>query len=63
LLPAWFHGDTGTWVRVVIRFAVAGVLWNMLRLFLRAQRVGRLRIAAAAAASALESPKQFDPKE
>lgn len=37
--PHWFHGaGFGNWVRIIVRFAIAGVLWDLLRLILRAQR-------------------------
>lgn len=41
LLPGWFHDTVGIWFRIVTRLAVAGGLWNLLRLFLKAQRHGR----------------------
>jgi hypothetical protein len=38
-----FFSDTaaGLWLRIVVRFAIAAVLLNLLRLFFRAQREGR----------------------
>jgi hypothetical protein len=47
LVPGWFHETAGIWVRIVIRLAVAAVLWNLLRLFLKAQRSGRRAAADA----------------
>lgn len=41
LLPEWFHDTIGSWVRVLSRLAVAAVLWNLLRVFLIAQRQPR----------------------
>lgn len=41
VLPSIFTETGGVWVRVVLRFAIALVLWNLLRLFFRAQREGR----------------------
>jgi len=45
LLPGWFREPAGIWVRLIIRLAVAAVLWNLLRLFLKAQRNGRREAA------------------
>jgi hypothetical protein len=35
----------GLWIRVAIRFAIALVLWNLLWLFVKAQRQGRSTVA------------------
>lgn len=43
LFPQVFLHGFWYMVRNVARFALAGVLWNMLRIFLRAQRDGRRR--------------------
>lgn len=40
--PGLFVGDGGQVLRVGSRLAVAAVLWNLLRLFLLAQRAGRI---------------------
>lgn len=39
--PWMFRGTGGLTIRIGSRLAVAAVLWNLLRLFLRAQRAGR----------------------
>jgi hypothetical protein len=39
--PHWFTEELGVIFRLVIRFAIAAVLWNLLRLYLRAQKEGR----------------------
>lgn len=39
--PWLFLGPAGLTIRIGSRLAVAAVLWNLLRLFLRAQRAGR----------------------
>lgn len=39
--PWLFLGTGGLTIRIGSRMAVAAVLWNLLRLFLRAQRAGR----------------------
>lgn len=44
-VPGIFADTGGTWVRIVLRFAIALVLWNLLRLFFRAQREGRSTVA------------------
>jgi len=41
LLIPWFRGEIGEWVRIVVRVAIGLVLWNVLRVFLKAQRSGR----------------------
>lgn len=38
----WANSDGGMWVRALSRFGIAAVLWNLLRVFLRAQRRGTL---------------------
>lgn len=35
----------GLLIRVLTRYAIAGVLWNLLRLFVKAQREGRSAVA------------------
>lgn len=41
--PQFFREGDGEWVRIVVRLALAGVLWNLLSLFLRAQGIGKRR--------------------
>jgi hypothetical protein len=41
--PHFFHDEVGQWFRIVSRTLIAGVLWNLLRLFFRAQGFGRRR--------------------
>lgn len=41
LLIPWLQGEIGDWIRIGVRFAIALVLWNVLRIFLKAQRSGR----------------------
>lgn len=38
VFPDTFHNDPGEWLRIVGRLFMAVVLWNLLKLFLRAQR-------------------------
>lgn len=40
LFPEWFVGSVGEFIRVATRVAIAGVFWNLLRLFILAQRSG-----------------------
>lgn len=35
--PDQMRGEVGEWIRITIRFATDGVLWNVLRVFLKAQ--------------------------
>ncbi len=41
--PSLFNGGLGVTFKVCARLAVAAVIWNLLRLFVRAQRAGRRR--------------------
>lgn len=42
LEPRWFVGTAaGNWLRIGIRFAIAAVFWNMLRLVIKAQRADK----------------------
>jgi hypothetical protein len=37
--PDFFRAEAGVWLRVGIRVAVAAVLWNLLAVLLRSQRI------------------------
>lgn len=41
--PGFFHDEVGQWFRIISRVMIAGVLWNLLRLFFRAQGFGLRR--------------------
>lgn len=41
IFPDFFLGEVGEWFRIMIRFAVAFVMWNLLLLFFRAQGIGK----------------------
>jgi hypothetical protein len=43
VFPEFFLGDDGEWFRIVIRFIIAAVMWNLLLLFFRAQGIGKRR--------------------
>jgi len=39
--PGLFDDTSGQWIRIILRLAIAAVLWNLLRLFLTVQRRAR----------------------
>lgn len=41
LVSPWLQGQVGEWIRIGVRTAIGLVLWNVLRIFLKAQKSGR----------------------
>ena len=41
LIPDVFRDTAGEWFRIVFRFALAGALWNLVRLYRNALRSGK----------------------
>lgn len=41
--PAYWRAEHGEWVRIIVRFVLAGVSWSLLWLLLWAQRNGERR--------------------
>jgi hypothetical protein len=38
--PDFFRGEAGEWVRIVLRLLIGAVLWNVYRIFVKAQKSG-----------------------
>jgi hypothetical protein len=43
LIPDYFNGTEGEWIRIIIRFMLAAVSWSLLYVFFRAQKAGNRR--------------------
>lgn len=43
IFPQFFLEENGEWFRILVRFIIAAVMWNLLLLFLRAQGIGKRR--------------------
>jgi len=42
-IPEYFEAEHGEWIRITVRFALAGVSWSLLWLLINAQIVGERR--------------------
>jgi hypothetical protein len=58
-LPDVFHDSGGEWFRIISRTIIAGVLWNMYRLFKKAQRSAVIPPENTDALDGLETARVF----